>query len=331
MVPYTITITNGGIAAVNDVVLVDPIPQGSAFVPGSVIVDGVTRSTANPAGGISIGAIAAGATVTAQFSVTVTSLPTSQFLSNTASASFTSGAFSGVSFSNTVSTPAFVPSIAVVKGSNVTVATVGDTIVYFVNITNNGNIAAITTLTDPVPAGGDFVPNSVIINGVPQPGIDPSAGIPIGLIAPGATATVTLTLQVEISTLPPSQQLVNTVTANYTYLLPDGRTLPGSSTSNTVVIPVSSPDVSAVKSTTAIDAVSGDVITYTIAVTNNGISPVNNVVLVDPAPAGTSFVPGSVTIGGTPSPTGNPTVGLQLGTIAAGATLIVTFQVLVLS
>ncbi|MNP60346.1 hypothetical protein D3C76_1554200 [compost metagenome] len=85
------------------------------------------------------------------------------------------------------------------------------------------------------------------------------------------------------------------------------------------------------KSTTAIDAVSGDVITYTIAVTNNGISPVNNVVLVDPAPAGTSFVPGSVTIGGTPSPTGNPTVGLQLGTIAAGATLIVTFQVLVLS
>lgn len=330
-VPYTITITNGGIGAVNDVVFVDPIPQGSAFVPGSVIVDGATRPTANPAGGISIGTIAAGATVTVQFSVTVTSLPTSQFLSNTASASFTSGAFSGASFSNTVSTPAFVPNLAVVKGSNVTVATVGDTIVYFVNITNNGNIGATTTLTDPVPAGGDFVPNSVVINGVPQPGIDPSAGIPVGLIPPGGTTTITLTLQVEISTLPPSQQLVNSVIASYTYLLPDGRTLPGSSTSNTVTIPVSSPNVTAVKSTSAVDAVSGDTITYTIAVTNNGISPVNNVVLVDPAPAGTSFVPGSVTIDGTSSPTGNPAVGLQLGTIAAGATVIVTFQVLVLS
>ncbi|MNC84195.1 hypothetical protein D3C75_1385970 [compost metagenome] len=65
--------------------------------------------------------------------------------------------------------------------------------------------------------------------------------------------------------------------------------------------------------------------------TNNGISPVNNVVLVDPAPAGTSFVPGSVTVDGTPVPAANPAVGIQLGSIAAGATVIVTFQVLVLS
>ncbi len=331
VVPYTIIITNEGIANVNDVVLVDPIPQGSAFVPGSVVVDGAARPTANPASGVSIGTVAPGATVTVTFNVTVTSLPVSQLLTNTASASFTSGAFSGVSFSNTVSTPAFVPILSVVKGSNVTVATVGDTIVYFVNLTNTGNVAALATLSDPVPAGGEFVPNSVVVNGVPVPGVDPTAGIPVGTIPPGGTVTITLTLQVEIDTLPPSQQLVNSATANYTYLLPDGRTLPGSSTSNTVVIPVSSPNVSAVKSTTAIDAVSGDIITYSIAVTNNGISPVNNVVLVDPAPVGTSFVPGSVAVDGTPVPAANPAAGVQLGSIAAGATVIVTFQVLVLS
>ncbi|MNV97974.1 hypothetical protein D3C71_1931680 [compost metagenome] len=112
-------------------------------------------------------------------------------------------------------------------------------------------------------------------------------------------------------------------------MLPDGRTLTGSSPSNVVVIPVSSPDVSVVKTTPAIDAVSGDIITYTLTVTNNGISPVNNVVLVDPIPVGTSFVAGSVTINGTPSPLDNPGVGIPLGTIAAGATVVVTFQVLV--
>lgn len=329
VVPYTVTVTNAGIDPVTDAIFSDVIPVGSAFVPGSVTVNGAAVPAANPAAGIAIGTIAPGATVTVTFNVTVTSLPASQQLSNTASTSFTSGAISGISISNTVSTPVYVPIISTVKGANVTAATVGDTLVYFVNLTNTGNISANAVLTDPVPAGGDFVPNSVIINGVPQPGVDPSAGIPLGTIPPGGTITVTLTLQVEISTLPPSQQLVNQATANYTFLLPDGRTLTGSSPSNVVVIPVSSPDVSVVKTTPAIDAVSGDIITYTLTVTNNGISPVNNVVLVDPIPVGTSFVAGSVTINGTPSPLDNPGVGIPLGTIAAGATVVVTFQVLV--
>ncbi|MDF2927103.1 MAG: hypothetical protein K0R57_6017 [Paenibacillaceae bacterium] len=331
VVPYTVTVTNGGIQNVTDVVLVDNIPAGSVFVAGSVTVNGTPVPAANPTAGIQLGTITPGATTTVTFSISVTSLPPSGVLSNNASVSFTSGAFTGASLSNTVNLPVYVPIITAVKGANVTVATVGDTIVYFVNITNTGNIAATATMTDPVPAGGDFVPNSVIINGVPQPGIDPDLGIPLGIIPPGGTITVTVTLQVAIATLPPSQQLVNQVTVNYSFLLPDGRTLTGSSASNTVVIPVSSPDVSVVKSTPAIDAVSGDIITYTIAVTNNGISTVNNVVLVDPIPVGTSFVAGSVTVNGTPSPSDNPGVGISIGSIAAGVTVIVTFQVLVLS
>ncbi|MNP48902.1 hypothetical protein D3C76_1430520 [compost metagenome] len=86
-----------------------------------------------------------------------------------------------------------------------------------------------------------------------------------------------------------------------------------------------------VKSTTSIDAVVGDIITYTIVVTNLGISPVNNVIMVDPIPAGSQFVTGSITVDGAPRPSGSPASGIAIGTIAAGASSTITFQVQVVA
>ncbi len=330
IVPFSVVVTNAGIQNVTDAMLADPIPANTAFVPGSVSVDGVPRPSSNPASGIQLGTIAPAGSVVVTFNLTVTSLPAIGTFSNQATVSFTSGAFSGTSLSNTVTLPVAQAIIGVVKGSNVAVATVGDTVIYYLNITNTGNTAATVTLTDPVPAGGEFVPNSVIINGVPQPGVDPDVGIVVGTVPANGTITVTVSLQVVIETLPTPQQLVNSAVANFSFLLPDGRTATGSAPSNTVIIPVSSPDVSVVKSTAAIDAVSGDTITYTILVTNNGISTVNNVVVIDPIPAGSSFVLGSVTVDGSPMPAANPAVGISIGAIAAGATSTITFAVLVL-
>ncbi|MNY74236.1 hypothetical protein D3C86_2132160 [compost metagenome] len=65
--------------------------------------------------------------------------------------------------------------------------------------------------------------------------------------------------------------------------------------------------------------------------TNNGIAPVNNVVLVDPIPAGSQFVAGSVTVDGTARPGANPGSGIVIGTIAPGASVTVTFQVQVVA
>ncbi|MNP66606.1 hypothetical protein D3C76_1623340 [compost metagenome] len=75
----------------------------------------------------------------------------------------------------------------------------------------------------------------------------------------------------------------------------------------------------------------GDIINYTIVVTNNGIVAVNNVVLVDPIPAGSQFVIGSVAVDGVQRPTANPAAGIVIGTIAAGASSTVTFQVQVIA
>lgn len=329
-VTYSIAVTNNGIAPVNNAVLSDPIPAGSSFVAGSVVVDGTPLPGGNPANGISLGTIAPGAVVQVTFNILVNSLPNPATLNNQASVSFTSGAFSGASYSNNLITPVFQPIIGVLKSADTTNATVGDTVTYALSVTNTGNLAAVVTLTDSIPAGAVFIPNSVLVNGQPVPGADPTTGINLGTVPAGATVTMLVTLQVTLASLPSPQQLVNQAAATFTFTPPDGRLLSGSTLSNTLVIPVSSPDVTAVKSTPAVDAVVGDIITYTIAVTNNGIVPVNNVVLVDPIPAGSQFVAGSVTVDGTPRPGSNPGTGIVIGTIAPGATTTVTFQVQVI-
>lgn len=155
-------------------------------------------------------------------------------------------------------------------------------------------------VTDNIPAGTTFVTNSVLINGLPLAQVDPSTGIPAGVIPPGGTTAVVFT--VNITSLPNPQQLVNQGTVTYSFTLPDGRTLGGSVLSNTITIPVSSPNVAVVKSTTTTSTTVGDTITYSIAITNNGIDTVNNAVFTDALPAGTTFVSGSVLVDGVPRP-----------------------------
>ncbi|WP_419892206.1 DUF7507 domain-containing protein [Paenibacillus xylanexedens] len=324
---YEMVVTNEGIDPVNNIVITDPINPATTFVTGSVLVDGVPRALANPALGIALGSLAPGASIAVSYAVRVNTLPTPPQVSSQSSVSFTSGVFSGAAYSNTVVTPIYQPIIAVTKTGSTSNATIGDTITYSFAINNSGNLDAILTLTDNIPNGAVLLPNSVLINGVPQPGANPETGIAVGTIPSGGTVIVTVTLEVTVDSLPQDQQLVNQAVANYTFSPPDGRLLTGTVSSNVLVIPVSAPNVVVAKSTSAIDAVVGDVITYTVVVTNRGIEVVNNVVMVDPVPVGTVFVPGSVTVDGVPRPTGNPNTGITLGSIAAGASVTVTFRV----
>ncbi|SDE23852.1 conserved repeat domain-containing protein [Paenibacillus sp. UNCCL117] len=326
-VTYTIAVTNTGIDTVNNVVLHDLMPAGTSFIPGTVTVNGNVRPSDSPVTGVSLGALAAGDSATVAFQVAVNTLPSPATLTNASTVSFTSGVFSGSATSNTVTIPVYQPIIGVLKTADTTNATVGDTITYSLAVTNTGNYAANVTITDAIPPGANFVPNSVQVNGVPQPGANPAAGISVGTVLPGASVIVTLTLQATVDVLPTPQQLVNQATATFTFIPPDLRQLTGTAVSNTLTIPVSSPDVAVVKTANVIDAVVGDTITYTITVTNEGIENVNNVVLLDPVQQGALFVPGSVTVNGVSRPSDNPDIGILIGTIAPGASAIVSFEV----
>lgn len=329
---YRVIVTNNGIANVNNAVLSDILAAESSFVPGSVTVDGNSRAEANPAGGINLGTIAPGNALTVTFDVKVNKLPSAPYtIQNRSSISFTSGAFTGASYSNTVITPIYQPIFELVKTASSSNVTVGDTVTFFLNLTNTGNLPGIVTLTDDLPEGAVLVPNSVLINGVPQPGLNPELGIPIGNVAPGSNVGITVTLQIIVDTLPELQELISQAFGTFTYAPPDGRLLSGTFSSNLLIIPVSSPNVTVVKTSSTGDAVVGDTVTYTVVIANIGIVEVENVVMVDPVPVGTKFIPGSVIVDGNARPNADPNTGVTVGTIEEGAFSTITFQVQVVT
>ena len=86
-----------------------------------------------------------------------------------------------------------------------------------------------------------------------------------------------------------------------------------------------------VKSVDRAFAQAGDLLTYTVDVRNEGSVAAEDVTFVDPPPAGTAYVAGSLTVEGTPVPGADPAAGVDLDTIAAGAQKTVVFQVEVLA
>ncbi len=323
-VPYTIVVTNNGNTEVTNLILTDLLPQGTALEPGSVTVQGSTVGLALE-NGLPLPSLPPGATVTVTFALRVTELTREAVIHNRATVSFSSGAFNALSVSNTTSTDVVQAIVNVNKSANRSVATVGDTLVFRLSVVNSGNTEAIVNLTDTIPEGTSFIPNSVVVNGTPLPGANPEGGIPIGTV--DAEITSTASFAVVINRLPDNQLITNQATAAFAFTLPNGRELTGTSVSNALNIPVSAPNVSVVKSTPAIDAVVGDLIRYTVVVTNNGIEPVNSVVLSDPIPFGTEFVAESVTANGSTVPAANPQTGIPLGTIPSGGSVSVDFTV----
>jgi uncharacterized repeat protein (TIGR01451 family) len=83
-----------------------------------------------------------------------------------------------------------------------------------------------------------------------------------------------------------------------------------------------------VKTVDRTSAVVGNTLTYTVTLTNNGSATATGVVFNDPIPAGTSFVPSSVTVDGAPV-AGNPSTGISIGDIPSLASRVVRFQVIV--
>lgn len=105
-------------------------------------------------------------------------------------------------------------------------------------MTNTGNVPANNVvLTDPIPAGAQLVPGSLVVS-VPYTG-SPATGIQLtNPVAPGQT--VTATFQIKITDIPNPNPIVNTAAAAFTYTVdpanPDGASGTAASNSFTTVV-----------------------------------------------------------------------------------------------
>ncbi|MEK4932240.1 MULTISPECIES: DUF7507 domain-containing protein [Bacillus] len=332
---YTVTVPNTGLLPANNVTFIDILPNGTSFIPGSVTIDNIPQTNANPIAGISLGTINNNASRTITFQATVVSLPSQNPISNTATITFQytpiagGTTFNGIATSNSAGTQINLADINGTKSVNKLFTDIGETLTYSISLANVGNIAATNVIyTDPIPSGTTFIPGSVTVNGVTQAGVNPANGISVGTIAANSTATIAF--QVTVPTIPQTNPILNSGTTTYQYVpIPNQPVVNGSDTTNTVSTQVNNATVTMAKAVDKNFADIGDTLTYTVSFVGTGNTTANNVIFTDIIPTGTTFVLNSLTIDGTTQVGANPANGVNIGSIPTGTTKNISFQVVV--
>src|SRR5690606_28043261 len=139
---------------------------------------------------------------------------------------------------------------------------VGTNVTFTVAVANAGPSAAqVVSVNDPLPAGYTFVSATPGV-GTYNPG---TGAWTVGTLAAGANATLTI-----VATVNPAGPYANTATATSTTADP----VPGNNTATSTPVPTAVADVSVVKSLiTPAPHLAGQVVSFSIVVTNAGPSP----------------------------------------------------------
>ncbi|MGL4847328.1 MAG: DUF7507 domain-containing protein, partial [Clostridium sp.] len=311
-----------------------------SIVPGSLTVNGVSNS-GDIQSGINIGNLAIGSTAILTYQVKINGTPTPNPIPNTAGAGYIytrpgGSPTPGTSTSNQVNTNVQGSSgggdASIIKAVDKATANIGDEITYTSTIQNTGTLPLTNvTFTDALEANGiTFVPGSVTVNGVSNTG-NPSSGINIGSLAVGASAIVVF--RVKINSTPIPNPIPNKSNVQYTYTPSGGSPVTNNKDSNNVTTqvnnPSGNPNTTIVKSVDKTTANIGDTLNYGITVTNTGNLDLTNLIVTDTLQASNiSFVPGSLTVNGSPN-AGNIQNGVNVGNLAIGQSVLLTYRVTV--
>ncbi|HXI11176.1 MAG TPA: hypothetical protein VNM92_00825 [Thermoanaerobaculia bacterium] len=278
---YTITVTNNGPSTVTSMTVTDAVPAAITS-PVFTANTGAYNSVTGAWTGLNL---AAGQSVTLTLSGTV-SAGASGNLVNTATVAPPAGTTDPTSGNNSsTDTDTTVPAaptadLAIFKNDNSATYTAGAAISYTITVFNNGpSTVTSLTVTDTVPAAITaplFTANSGTYNSATAAwtGLNLAAG-----------QSVTLTLSGTVSA-GAAGNLVNTATV----APPSGTTDPtpgNNSSTDTDTLAQTPPtaDLSILKSDNSATYTPGDVISYTIIVTNNGPSTVTSMTVIDAVPA----------------------------------------------
>ncbi len=308
---YTTTVENNGLDTATGVTVTDPLPAGVTF-------ESVTPSqgSCNESAGTvtcNLGSI----TNTGSATVEVEVKPqTPGTITNTASVTGTKAdPVSGDNSSSVSTTVDPSADLHVTKSDAPGLLLAGEELTYTVTVDNDGlQTATGVTLIDDLPA-------SVVFESAnpSQGSCDKSEGpltCDLGDLADGADATVVITVRPQNP-----GTITNTAAANAEEGDPD--TADNSASEQTTVDP--SADLAVSKTDSPDPVLAGQTLTYTAAVTNNGLQSASDVTLTDNLPAGVIFNSATPTQGTCNEASG--TVTCDIGTLADGASASVDIAV----
>ncbi|WP_028778021.1 DUF11 domain-containing protein [Shimazuella kribbensis] len=219
------------------------------------------------------------------------------------------------------------PEIKVTKEVDKRAEVVGEILTYTIFVENSGLTEAQNTiLKDTLPPEVSFIPGSLLIDGIPRPSDDPTAGVNIGSVS--IEGPIEVVFQVKVNKVPPDNLAVNKASVIYDFQSGPGLpTSTGTAESNeaTTVIRFVQVEV-AKKEDVPVYNRAGNTILYTIEIDNTGDTDITNVVIEDIIPNGTKYVAGSLQRDGVPI-SGDIESGVNIGSVEAGKFVQVTFEV----
>jgi uncharacterized repeat protein (TIGR01451 family) len=280
---YSIVVSNTGGPTISPVLVTDPIPANTTYVGGSATGPGATFAANTVSWSIPAGA---SFPVTLTFQVTVANpIPAGvTSILNTHTLNGLPGC--GTPPCTTTPTQPQVTSVKSVNAGADGFASPGEVLTYSIVVSNTGGPTTTpVVVTDPIPANTTYVPASAT-----GPGATFAANTVSWSIPAGASFPVTLTFQVTVADPIPAgvTAILNTHTLNGN---------PGCGTPPCTSTPTQ-PLVASVKSVNAgADNIAspGEVLTYSIVVSNTGGPTTAPVLVTDPIPANTTYVPASAT------------------------------------
>jgi len=320
-VTYTVTLENTCTSPLTNVFFKDNVPNGLSFVPGSVTVNGVSDITLDPNIGFTIPDIPGGSTATVTFEAIVNTVPTPNPTLNTATINYSYTPVEGGIENNFTVNSNTVPlevgalaDVSVVKTGSPDPVIPGEVLTYTIDVMNAGPSDAQNVVLD------DEIPSTII-----DPEFSIDGGVTfnpwptiydIGTLLAGEIRTILIRGTVASF----ATGIISNI-ANVTSSTPDPDLNNNTSIVNTEVNALA--DISVVKTASPNPVNQGEILTYTIDVTNAGPADAQNVVLTDAIPLEIIGVEFSTDGGVTFSPW---TGSFDIGTLLNGETRTVLIR-----
>ncbi|WP_231189422.1 DUF11 domain-containing protein [Haladaptatus sp. DYF46] len=296
-VAFNVTVTNNGPNATSNVNVEDALPDGVSFVSADA-----TQGSYDDVNGVwSVGELATGDSSTLTLIATVESADNVTNVAQVTSSSLydpdstPDNNESSEDDQDQVTINGQQADLAVTKTVNNTNVTVGDTVDFTIEVTNNGpDTATNVTANEDLGSGLAFVSAETT-----QGEYNASTSVyDVGTLAANETATLTLT-----ATIVSDEDTENTVSVPP---IPPNQTPPPN---ETVILDPKIADLELTKTVNESSPNVGDTVAFDVTLTNNGPNATSNVNVEDALPDGVSFVSADATQGSYDDASGVWTVG----------------------